>query len=875
MERLSPINVFLVRSYRAMLRFVAHGVRQASFRNVYLLLALAVLLASTAYWALLGARVALSNADQLSDPYLFENWNTFHGAVFPSTHTFLIKWPLFWLLHVAGIGRTSLLAATVAVAVATVAALAYILYRINKRPLMLGTIYAALAFVLLLVPPQPYGGSLLPVNMAMLTTRNIEYIVYICSLVLLIRGRQIRSRAFWAGTVLLALLVASDKLFLAFSVGAAGLALVAYAVLGNWRMTSFAVRWLLAGVAAGVFSAVALALLSGLHVTHISSASSVSPYGVGLSPQSVLLGTAYALLGIGTNFGANPAFGNTELGKLPHDVAAQVIQTSGIPYAVAALLCVGGVICVWRVLRSSFKRTATSEAVHTPLADQLSVALILSTVVACGVFVATNHYYAVDARYLAIGLFAACIAAATQLRRHQWHRPKRLVFGGAVLLLGCLPNALIAHATATQQLQAYHTQNARNDVIVQTLRRHTVDTLLGDYWRVLPVRLASRGAVAVSPLSSCTSANGVLTSHAWQPDLRTHSFAYLLTLDSRPTGYPQCSLQQVSQAYGRPNSIQVVAGTLAQPKEVLLFYDDGSHPKAAPQHAGGQQSSATLLPVLPDQITKTSCMQRPTVMNFVAHQDDDLLFMNPDIVRGLHAGDCERTVFLTAGDSGNGRFYWLSRQLGAQAAYSTMLGIPNIWDQQVVEAGPGEYITVATPRASSQVSLIFINLPDGNIHGDGFAGSGHQSLAELYSGSLQTMRAVDGQSVYTHDQLVSLLTMLMSIYQPAQINTLGDEPSAQYPDHSDHIAAGRFTLLAAQQYDDQHFSGVIQIPLHRYIGYPIHGYPANVSGRDLAEKQAAFFAYARYDGGVCDSVAQCAEVPAYDSYISREYQQTQ
>jgi LmbE family N-acetylglucosaminyl deacetylase len=873
MEQISPINLFLVRCYHSVGRFAARGVRNASFRNIYALVALLILLASTAYWALLGARVQLFNADQLSDPYLFENWKTFHGATFPSAHTFLIKWPVFWLLHYVGITRTNLLAATVALSVVTVAALAFVLYRINKRPLILGTIYGALAFILLLVPPQSYAGALLPVNMAMLTTRNIEYIVYICSLVLLIRGRRVRSWAFWAGTILLGLLIASDKLFLVFSIGAAALALVAYAVLGNWRMTSFAVRWLLAGAAAALFSAVILSLISALHITHITGGSSVSPYGVGLSPHSILLGAVYALLGIATNFGANPAFSNTLLGKLPHDATEQIMKTSGLPYAIAALLFVFGVVCVWRTLHLSFRRTPATEGAHTPLADQLSMALIASTVVACGVFVATDHYYAVDARYLTIGLFAVVITVAAALRR-QWGRPKLLLLGGSVLLLACIPNAFIARSTAMQQTQALSSQNARNDAVAQALRHHTVDTLLGDYWRVLPIRLASGGKLQVSPLGSCTSLSSTLTSSVWQPDLRTHSFAYLITLDGSLTGYPHCSLQQVSHAYGRPNSIQVIAGSLAEPKEALLFYDNGSHPQAVLGHATEQQP-ATLLPITPDQITKTGCMQRPTVMNFVAHEDDDLLFMNPDILHSLHAGSCIRTVFLTAGDSGNDRFYWLGRQLGSEAAYSTMLGIPNIWDQQVVQVDPSEYITIATPRGSAQVSLVFINLPDGNVHGDGFMDSGNQSLAALYGGKLQTMRAVDGQSAYTHDQLASLLVMLMDIYQPAQINTQGDQPSAQYPDHSDHIATGRFTALAAQQYDDQHFSGVIQIPLKRYIGYPIHGYAANVSGQDLTDKQAAFFAYAQYDGNVCKSVEQCAGVPTYNSYISRQYQQGQ
>jgi hypothetical protein len=116
---------------------------------------------------------------------------------------------------------------------------------------------------------------------------------------------------------------------------------------------------------------------------------------------------------------------------------------------------------------------------------------------------------------------------------------------------------------------------------------------------------------------------------------------------------------------------------------------------------------------------------------------------------------------------------------------------------------------------------------------------------------------------------------LMDIYQPAEIRTQANLPSQEYPDHSDHIATGLFTEAAAQRYDEQHFGGMVAIPVNRYIGYPVHAFEANVPDEDLAAKQEAFFAYARYDKGVCGSIEQCARIPTYDSYLSRQYRQDQ
>jgi hypothetical protein len=53
---------------------------------------------------------------------------------------------------------------------------------------------------------------------------------------------------------------------------------------------------------------------------------------------------------------------------------------------------------------------------------------------------------------------------------------------------------------------------------------------------------------------------------------------------------------------------------------------------------------------LPPAVAAVTCTQRS--LDVVAHEDDDLLFMNPDIQHDIRAGVCVTTVFLTAGDDG-------------------------------------------------------------------------------------------------------------------------------------------------------------------------------------------------------------------------------
>src|ERR1035441_426221 len=66
-------------------------------------------------------------------------------------------------------------------------------------------------------------------------------------------------------------------------------------------------------------------------------------------------------------------------------------------------------------------------------------------------------------------------------------------------------------------------------------------------------------------------------------------------------------------------------------------------------------------------------------MNIVAHEDDDLLFMNPDVLHDIQQERCVRTVFVTAGDAGKGSAYWRQRAVGAQAAYARMAQTPSAW----------------------------------------------------------------------------------------------------------------------------------------------------------------------------------------------------
>jgi LmbE family N-acetylglucosaminyl deacetylase len=326
-------------------------------------------------------------------------------------------------------------------------------------------------------------------------------------------------------------------------------------------------------------------------------------------------------------------------------------------------------------------------------------------------------------------------------------------------------------------------------------------------------------------------------------------------------------------AYGKPNSSTLIAGSLASPLELLLFYDKGAH-KSAPATLATQPAQAqvsTVLPITSDQLPYLTC-QGPTDMNIVAHQDDDLLFMNPDIMHSVSEGHCIRTVYVTAGDAGGDSFYWLGREKGAEAAYSKMIGSDAVWIERIVQLGDNRFVTVANPKGNSKISLIFLHLPDGSPSGKGFKSSHDESLDKLETGKIPLLHTVDRQSHYTADELTGSLVDLMRLYQPAMVRAQSSHTGKNFVDHSDHNAVGRFAKKAHDTYVQQQFEGKVQIPMTFYLGYPVHDSPENITGADLQQKTAIFFAYAAYDGGVCHTQQQCdGKAAVYGLYLRRQY----
>jgi LmbE family N-acetylglucosaminyl deacetylase len=847
-----------------------------------------VLILTTLFWTVLTARLHQANADQLIDGYLFENWQTFQSATFPGAHTFLIKWPIFAAMQLFGTTPRVFMTVTISMVMLTVAATAYILHRIVRRPAVWGLLCLALSSVLLLVPAQPAAGVLLPANMAMTTTRNIEYIVFIALVYLVTRLTRIRSLAFLAVVAVAVLLVASDKLFAVLAVGGGLFAAVWYLAVIRRRADAVSSgRIIVVALLGLLLCSGLLLLLDRLNLTHIGNGQTASPYPLVHSARQVGLGLAFSVGAVLTNFGANPVHGVMILRDIPAALLNSLRHISIIAYAANFLLLSAAVVASVKLL---FSRPATGTD-GVPGSDdgaghwrRLSIILLGATLAAAAVYVLTDHYYPVDARYLTIALFAVTIAAATFLRGREL--PYRQLVASAVVLVAVIP---VGMTTSWHEYRADSDAMAgRSRVTAQVsdeLQRHKVDRLVGDYWDVTPAKAASARPVTIAPIDKCTLPRPALNSSAWFEKPAKTSTAYLAIRDGSPMAGPDgitqsddtatyggCSLAHVVGMYGVPTERVVINQATGQqfaPDVLLLLYPGGFKPPVTAPAVVPAAVTDTASPVLSKPVisplvpfSEHEICSRGLTLQVVAHQDDDLLFMNPDLLGTIKDGGCVRTVYLTAGDAGESAAYWSGREQGAKAAYAHMYGVVDTWheEQQLLD---GHLVTVDYLADIPQVALVFMRLPDGNMRGEGFAADGDQSLHKLMSGEITKINTVDKAASYTRQDIVTALQDIMAADSPDTIRTQGSSDLAD-GDHSDHHAAGILTDEAVRGYQEP-------FTINHYIGYPDKAFPVNISDDDLVLKQAAFLTYAKFDGAVCQSAFECQQTYTYGSYLSRQY----
>ncbi len=249
-------------------------------------------------------------------------------------------------------------------------------------------------------------------------------------------------------------------------------------------------------------------------------------------------------------------------------------------------------------------------------------------------------------------------------------------------------------------------------------------------------------------------------------------------------------------------------------------------------------------------------------LRIVAHEDDDLLFMNPDLAESIAAGRSVRTVFVTAGDAGKGADYWNAREAGILQAYAEMAAADNAWETETLSID-GRPLQLRTLGADARISVVFLRLPDGGGVGRGFVANDFESLAKLWSGRSESISPVDGSATFSKRELIKLLGGLMAAFHAHTVDTQ-DWTGHFRGDHSDHLTAALFAHAAERKYRALHTARV-------YRGYNLMLEAPNLLDAQQRTKERVFLSYAGHDPKLCAPGATCKARSDYLAFLGRQY----
>ncbi|MFE7187140.1 PIG-L family deacetylase [Streptomyces erythrochromogenes] len=272
------------------------------------------------------------------------------------------------------------------------------------------------------------------------------------------------------------------------------------------------------------------------------------------------------------------------------------------------------------------------------------------------------------------------------------------------------------------------------------------------------------------------------------------------------------------------------------------------------------------------------------IVQIIAHPDDDLYFMNPDLRYSISAGHPVASVYLTAGEADginatpakgaattpDKPAYAEARQNGIRAAYAKMAtgDRTSAWQRTVVPTKGGGHAEVDVLVAKPQVNLVWLQLREAG-HGyadvpDSLHGLWNGKVARLES-MLSSGTPVKQRFAYSKDQVVQTLVGVLEQYTPTTVRfqdpTPGRYPdNKQYTDHQDHFYGARFVQMATAAYakdvkDRPHFA------VQNYVGYFNGSLPSALDPQEAKEKLDSLDTYAWLDRqNHCGSTAGCGDL---------------
>ncbi|MFD9338456.1 PIG-L family deacetylase [Streptomyces sp. NPDC060028] len=292
-----------------------------------------------------------------------------------------------------------------------------------------------------------------------------------------------------------------------------------------------------------------------------------------------------------------------------------------------------------------------------------------------------------------------------------------------------------------------------------------------------------------------------------------------------------------------------------------------------------------------------------SVVQIVAHPDDDLFFMNPDLSRSLVAGSPVTTVYLTSGEA-DGRneaqgaaakdpaqpadraHYAEARQNGIRSAYAQMAtgDRTSMWKRTVMSTAGGGQAELDVLIAKPQVNLVWLELREARNP----TGDNPDSLRGLWDGripalgpQLTTGTPVRQPFTYTKDQVIQAVAGLLGTYRPTTIRIQDPAPgryadTGKYTDHQDHMYGARFAQAATARYAAQVPAGERpRFTVQNYLGYHNGTLPHALDPQTAEAKIGYLKTYAWNDReNYCGSPSGCGDRKVAGSPTGRNWAQS-
>jgi LmbE family N-acetylglucosaminyl deacetylase len=198
----------------------------------------------------------------------------------------------------------------------------------------------------------------------------------------------------------------------------------------------------------------------------------------------------------------------------------------------------------------------------------------------------------------------------------------------------------------------------------------------------------------------------------------------------------------------------------------------------------------------------------------VAHQGDDLVFLQPDLADAALRATGLTVVYVTAGSGERGTEIAQAQAGGALAAWGALAGGSDWacgWNELAGHAAEHCRLEAAG------ISLVFLGYPDGGVDG-----RAPDSLLHLWQGDVATATTVGPRTArYDRPGLIAALAQIIDTTAPATLRTL-EIASNHGRDHSDHMLVGALAVLATA-------ASPRSPQLISYRGYNVEDEPANAA----------------------------------------------